>query len=422
MITYVKDVQTWLNQEFPDYFKYDETGETSGKYPLFPDGIVGQSTIRALTMALQLSLNLSEVDGSWNAETAAACPTVDSSSDPVIIKIIQGCLYCKGYYDHGFNGTFSVSTVSDIKKFKTDLGLDSPTDVVEPQFFRSLLTLDRVREENETDPHIRAAQQYLNANFYKAFGNELSYVPANGVYEAKTNRALIISLQTEMTAGFVEYLKSLPADDNGKTLYEEILPFINSETATITDGIGGILELPKLAAVTEAYFENLSSVPDFWAGWGNDLAAGMLATTLGLPVNATYKDAFSTAYSKIGGDGPCSYANLCSDLDAVKITEILKSGSPDAFATVFTDALDTYYAEMAGERFKNILSDIPDGLSYYELFNNIYERMTGTQEMADTIPDASEPGLIKYRGNNPQMQIVSACCSALAHYIHAETA
>lgn len=69
------------------------------------------------------------------------------------------------------------------------------------------------------------------------------------------------------------------------------------------------------------------------------------------------------------------------------------------------------------------IADIPAGLTYDELYTAIYNRMTGTQEM-DTaeISDTSTPGLIPYRGNNPSVQVISACCSALAHYINVETA
>lgn len=426
MITYVKEVQTWLAQEFPDYFKYDETGSTSGLYPLIADGIAGQSTIKALTMALQLTLNVSKVTGIWDEATAAACPTVDAEASTVIIKLVQGCLYCKGYYDHALNGSFSAGTILGIKNFKTDLGLSMFSNVIEPQFFRSLLTLDQVKETSDTDPYIRAAQQYLNVNYYDAFGPTLSFVPTDGIYEAKTNRALIMALQTELTSGFVEYLKSLPPEENGKTLYEEILPYIAEIAASVTDSNGGVLELPKLASVIEAYFANKSPVPEFWSGWGTDLAAGMLATTLSLPMGFEYAQAFPAAFSKIGDiGGPCRYANLCSDLDAIKITEILKSGAenPDNIATAFTDALDTYYAGLVNNRFKNIIADIPTGLTYDELYTAIYNRMTGTQEM-DTaeISDTSTPGLIPYRGNNPSAQVISACCSALAHYINVETA
>lgn len=48
--------------------------------------------------------------------------------------------------------------------------------------------------------------------------------------------------------------------------------------------------------------------------------------------------------------------------------------------------------------------------------------MTGSQETADTIPGTDNPGLIPYKGNNPTMQVMAACCSALAHYVHTETA
>lgn len=51
---WVRKVQQWLNDTFPEYFKYDETGETSGTYPVKVDGITGIGTVKALIRAIQI--------------------------------------------------------------------------------------------------------------------------------------------------------------------------------------------------------------------------------------------------------------------------------------------------------------------------------------------------------------------------------
>ncbi|WP_320912439.1 hypothetical protein [Eisenbergiella porci] len=413
---YVKQVQNWLSQEFPDYFS------ETGKYPILPDGIAGQSTMNALTMALQITVDVTEIDGEWNQELSEKCPIVNAVSVPNVIRIAQGCLYCKGYYDNGFNGEFTVGTKADIESFKQDLGLSVFESVIEPDFFRSLLTLDQVRETKDTDQYIRAAQQYLNKNYYQTFSTMLSFLPTDGVYEAKTNRALIIVLQKELYSGFINYLKALPPEADGLTLYEKMFPYIKEGAVTqLTDNARGIIELPKLAAVIEAYIDNKSTVPSFWAGWGGDLASSMLATTLALPAKLDYASAFVTAFEKVGSDGVCSYSTLCADMDAVKIADIINNATEGATST-FTNALSQYYSLDVENHFANILADIPGILSYDELNTQIYHRMTGSQETADTIPGTDNPGLIPYKGNNPTMQVMAACCSALAHYVHTETA
>lgn len=86
---YVKQVQNWLSQEFPDYFS------ETGKYPILPDGIAGQSTMNALTMALQITVDVTEIDGEWNQELSEKCPIVNAVSVPNVIRIAQGCLTVK---------------------------------------------------------------------------------------------------------------------------------------------------------------------------------------------------------------------------------------------------------------------------------------------------------------------------------------
>lgn len=93
----VQDVQQWLNDTWPDKFKYDETGVESGSFPVEPDGMTGNTTVKALVMALQLRLNLT-ADGAWGSKTTSACPIINSSTtDSILIRIVQGgfITFCK---------------------------------------------------------------------------------------------------------------------------------------------------------------------------------------------------------------------------------------------------------------------------------------------------------------------------------------
>ena len=50
----VQEVQLWLGSTYPQYFYYDENGKNSGSFPVKPDGMTGNTTVKALIMALQV--------------------------------------------------------------------------------------------------------------------------------------------------------------------------------------------------------------------------------------------------------------------------------------------------------------------------------------------------------------------------------
>lgn len=157
----VQEVQQWLNDAFPSYFKYDATGQTSGSFPVKPDGKTGNTTVKALVMAIQIHYGLTPVDGIWGNATSSACPTIDSSvTDPIILKIAQGGFYCKGYDPNGFDGIWGPGLASAITDFKTNLGI-TPGSTMNDDVFKSLLTTDPSVLTADGDVTIRSLQQYL---------------------------------------------------------------------------------------------------------------------------------------------------------------------------------------------------------------------------------------------------------------------
>lgn len=86
----VQEVQQWLNDTYPSYFKYDESGTNNGSYPVKPDGYTGTKTVKALIMAVQIHYNLTPVDGIWGNATSKACATIQTgTTDKTIIRIAQ---------------------------------------------------------------------------------------------------------------------------------------------------------------------------------------------------------------------------------------------------------------------------------------------------------------------------------------------
>lgn len=192
----VLEVQQWLGNTFPSYFYYDETGINSGSFPVEPDGMTGNTTVTALIMALQITLNLSPIDGIWGNGTTNACPTVSSSaSNGNLLKIVQSGLICKGYNPGTLDGYWGNNTANAISQFKSDLGFSNPSSQLSPAFFKFLLTTDPSIIISGSNVYIRAVQQYLNANYSSLFVSTLGYIPTGGFFERKTSKALIYAFQ-----------------------------------------------------------------------------------------------------------------------------------------------------------------------------------------------------------------------------------
>lgn len=123
---WVRKVQQWLNDTFPEYFKYDETGETSGTYPVKVDGITGIGTVKALIRAIQICGNQLPPDGVWGRKTASVYTKVYSGSgetDKRLNYILQDAFYCKGYDPLGFDGLYGNDVRKAIQKFQSGLAV-----------------------------------------------------------------------------------------------------------------------------------------------------------------------------------------------------------------------------------------------------------------------------------------------------------
>lgn len=193
----VQEVQVWLGETYPNYFKYDADGIHSGKYPIKPDGITGNATVKALVMALQIHANLTPVDGIWGNATSGAYPVVNESSDSTVIKIIQGGFLCKGYNPGPFDGEFGDLTRKAILELSENLGFPD-NDKLTSDFIKSLLTTDPTVLIETGRQKIREVQQYLNKNYSALFKAKLSFLPTGGVFERKTSTALIYAIQKEL--------------------------------------------------------------------------------------------------------------------------------------------------------------------------------------------------------------------------------
>ncbi|MBW4080276.1 glycoside hydrolase domain-containing protein [Paenibacillus sp. S150] len=205
---------------------------------------------------------------------------------------------------------------------------------------------------------------------------------------------------------FIQYVK-----DNNLDLYNYFLPYINSNSNDLSDGLDGLLDFAHLAATTEGYIST-PLVPDFWTGWGADLATAMAAATTAQTDNPN-ESIQDIADSLIGDENsPFNYSDICSDADAIKIASLVRS--PNVTTHSFSNALETYYISHVQDRYLHLVKDIDTAENLTALKKDIYRRMTSVLERDPFV------GLLHLKGGDPSGEVIRACCNSFAQYIYSE--
>lgn len=108
----VKEVQIWLNRNF-----------TSG---LYPDGLYGSLTKKALIKALQKTLEVAPYDGICGPKTKAAIGGMDvlkKGSKGDLVKILQAFLVCNGFTSAYVDGDFGNGTYAALRSYQSKVGI-----------------------------------------------------------------------------------------------------------------------------------------------------------------------------------------------------------------------------------------------------------------------------------------------------------
>lgn len=215
-----------------------------------------------------------------------------------------------------------------------------------------------------------------------------------------------ITTLSPINTSFVNYVK-----DNDEGLYNDIYPYFSTNGNDISDGNDGLLDFAHLAATIECYISS-PFVPDFWTGWGGDLATAM-ANTTNEKENSPHLTIQDIADSIVGSiNSSFNYSDMCADADAIQTAKLVKAS--DLTTHAFSTALSDYYSSYVEKRYHYYVDDLncPENLT--ALKEKIYEKMNGRLEKAPLV------GLLKLKGNSPSDEVNEACCHSFAKYIYSE--
>lgn len=197
---------------------------------------------------------------------------------------------------------------------------------------------------------------------------------------------------------FVDYVKS-----NNISLYNNLAEYASTDKKALTDPFGGFIDIGHLAASIEGYLYN-SFAPNFWFGWGGDLASLMKR----VKANSSPEKYLEEANKLIGQAGtPFNYCDICSDADAIKISRMLENSSS---LHPLSDTLNHYFLNEAELRISYYLLDLDNvSLDLGNLKDVIKNKMSNVAE--NTILKPFLGGIFLSK------ELQDACYTAFAQYI-----
>lgn len=266
-----------------------------------------------------------------------------------------------------------------------------------------------------------------------------SYYPSKGGVEPLLPSGLVIAMTNFLrsfeyndwqwyytTGDNINYEFVLEVKEKHPELFKHMEPYIHKDTKEnprkhVSDGDKGLIDLSHMAATLEAYL-SIGLPPDFWAGWGGDLATGMADTTININNKMNDDSIYKGKTNQEISDATigkatlsCNYSDFCSDFDAYKISQILKKEFKESTSETWnfhllSDTIEWYYTSLYRNRFKWIGEELNCPLSLGSLNNSIYKKMTGYNE---------KKVLLKGKGKSPTDEIIELCCDSFANYIYA---
>jgi len=312
-----------------------------------------------------------------------------SSSNPGIASVSATGLVTAGTITEG-TASITVTTID------RGISAQAAVTVSSPYIFNLLRQLESVAS---TSPDVLVG----GYPFHTAILDFLRHVRYN-------NTQWALTLFEPVRTSFIQYVQN--TDQN---LFNELFAYIREEeNLTLASAYGQTIDLAHLAATTQGYSSS-PLVPDFWTGWGGDLASAM-ANVTALIQNGG--DALDAAIEVIGNSQySFSLTDLNADIDAILLAASLGSS--------IADTMDEYFRTITTiNRRDALLADIGfDGVvpTEQDLTNALNGKMTG-------ILGFSHPGgfALKQKATydppdadpiEPTDTVIQATCQAFAGYI-----
>lgn len=270
---YVLNVQKWVNENYKGKTGYTEIPE---------NGKTGWTTIYALLHALQIELGITATADNFGPSTISKFNEQypngvqqqddNDTTQKNIYGIIQGGLLCKGYPIGANRPTcnFYNGTGTAIKNLKEDAGINASSSTVTLNIMKALMSMDSFfsYDTSERTQNIQAIQRYLNANYEDYIGG---LTPCNGIYERKTNKALIYAIQAE------EGMPTSVANGNVGPSTKSCLPTILLDGTYTGTNYNG----QSYSSDTIINFKTLANIALYFNGFGDgDLSSILFESTI----------------------------------------------------------------------------------------------------------------------------------------------
>lgn len=219
---------------------------------------------------------------------------------------------------------------------------------------------------------------------------------------------------------------------NHKSLVTSLDKYIGPNRVEFTDvNRRGKNDLAHMAYTLLCY--RYSSVsPDFWTGWGGDLATGMADLHILMQRHPSLERQH-TANALIGSDPSvvdkyltshgvdakklqvrCNFTDMCDDADAILLSKILQDNPPNNLHAL-SDTMNSHYAQIIVQnRYTAFEADGLDYSSQKALAASIWNTMNGIGTGLWRV------GLLELAGDSSDEER-RACCNALAGYLLARS-
>ncbi|WP_455792182.1 hypothetical protein [Clostridium butyricum] len=162
--------------------------------------------------------------------------------------------------------------------------------------------------------------------------------------------------------------------------------------------------MAHLAATTSGYISS-HVVPDFWIGWGGDLAIAMIDTkNLSESEGISQEKAALIVVGALDNGSSLSYENIITDIDSIILAETIDKLN-------IVNSLINYYKNITNlERRNRICIDLTSNStpSLAKLYEEINNKMTGVPEIYTPLKDLA---------GNPTQELVNYTIMAFAKYI-----